>query len=174
MLLASEVGNKELQKPTFHLRKNIVVVSTASYRCMCPEAADEDAKSSGSRTPATEPTSVSLEDVDEVTNVMLMWLAVSEKSSPMPSFSTSWSAQTEINEGLSHWSATFMFNAASIFKNIEATDKTSNSGTLLRLCFFRYWSLRNDGTCKVTLDRGVVWFLNLCASYKKHMSGVYF
>ncbi len=67
-----------------------------------------------------------------------------------------------------------MFNAASIFKNIEATDKTSNSGTLLRLCFFRYWSLRNDGTCKVTLDRGVVWFLNLCASYKKHMSGVYF
>jgi hypothetical protein len=97
MLLASKVGNKELQKPTFHLRKNIVVVSTASYRCMCPEAADEDAKSSGSRTPATEPTSVSLEDVDEVTNVMLMWLAVSEKSSPMPSFSTSWSAQTEIN-----------------------------------------------------------------------------
>ena len=72
-------------------------MSAVLYHCVCPEAADEDLKHSGSRTPARGPKSVSLEDVDEVTNVMLMWLAVSEKSSPMPSFSTSWSAQTEIN-----------------------------------------------------------------------------
>ena len=65
MLLASKVGNKELQKPTFFLRKNIVVVSAVSYRCVCPKAADEDTKLSGLRTPATLSKTVSLEDVDE-------------------------------------------------------------------------------------------------------------
>ncbi len=89
MVLASKVGNKDLQKPTFYLRKNIVVVSAVSYRCVCPEA-DEDTKFSGSRTPATLQKTVSLEDVDEGTNVMLSWLAVSDSTSPMPSVSASW------------------------------------------------------------------------------------
>jgi hypothetical protein len=34
MLLASKVGNKELQKPTFFSRKSIVVKSAASYHCV--------------------------------------------------------------------------------------------------------------------------------------------
>jgi hypothetical protein len=79
-----------MQKPTFFSRKNILVVSAASYCCVCPKAADEDTKSSGSRTPATLPKTVSLEDVDEGTNVMLSWLAVSDSTSPMPSVSASW------------------------------------------------------------------------------------
>jgi hypothetical protein len=61
MFLASKVGNKELQKPTFFSRKIIVVVSAASYRCLCPKSADEDTKSSGSRTPDILPRTVSLE-----------------------------------------------------------------------------------------------------------------
>ncbi len=40
MLLASKVRNKDLQKPTFSSRKNIVVVLATSYRCVCPGAAD--------------------------------------------------------------------------------------------------------------------------------------
>jgi hypothetical protein len=100
MLLASKVGNKELQKPTFFLRKNIVVVTAVSYRCVCPKA-DEDTKFSGSRTPATVRKTASSEDVDEGTNVMLSWLAVSDSTSPMPSVSVSWRRQ---------WIGQFMFS----------------------------------------------------------------
>jgi hypothetical protein len=72
-------------------------------------------------------------------------------------------------EGSYHWSATFVFNADSIFESKEQTNSSSNTGTVLRPCFFRYCSLRNDGTRKVSLDQGVIWFLNLCASYEIHM-----
>jgi hypothetical protein len=68
-----------------------------------------------------------------------------------------------------HWSATFVFNADSIFESKEQSNSLSNTGTVLRPCFFRYCSLRNDGTRKVALDQGVTWFLNLCASYEMHM-----
>ncbi|KAI2505944.1 hypothetical protein MHU86_8444 [Fragilaria crotonensis] len=72
-------------------------------------------------------------------------------------------------EGRDHWSATFVFNADSIFESKEQSDSSSNTGTVLRPCFFRYCSLRNDGTRKVALNQGVIWFLNLCASYEMHM-----
>jgi hypothetical protein len=72
-------------------------------------------------------------------------------------------------EGGFHWSATFVFNADSIFESKEQSDSSSITGTVLRPCFFRYCSLRNDGTRKVALDQGVIWFLNLCASYEMHM-----
>ncbi len=65
-------------------------MSAALYCCMCFKAADEDMKSSGSRAPARGPKSVPFEDVDEGTNVMLLWLAVSDSTSPMPSVSVSW------------------------------------------------------------------------------------
>jgi hypothetical protein len=73
-------------------------------------------------------------------------------------------------EGGFHWSATFVFNPDSIFESIEQSDFSSITGTVLRPCFFRYCSLRNDGTRKVALDQGVTWFLNLCASYEMHMN----
>ena len=93
MLLASKVGNKELPKSTLYLRKNIVVVSAASYRCVCPEAADEDAKSSGSSTRASGSETLSSLNVDAGSNVMLTWLAVSDKTSAMPAIAASWRRQ---------------------------------------------------------------------------------
>ncbi len=57
-----------------------------------------------------------------------------------------------------------MFNADSIFDSVEQRNTSSNEGAALRYC-----SLRNDGTRKVELNQGIIWFLNLCASYKKHM-----
>ena len=93
MLLAAKVGNKELPKSTLYLRKNIVVVSAASYRCVCPEAADEDAKSSGSSTRASGSKTLSSRNVDAGSNVMLTWLAVSDKTSPMPAIAASWRRQ---------------------------------------------------------------------------------
>ena len=55
------------------------------------------------------------------------------------------------------------------FHSEEQSNTSSNAGAVLRLCFFWYCSsLRNDGTRKVELNQGVIWFLNLCASYEKH------
>ncbi|KAI2506509.1 hypothetical protein MHU86_7919 [Fragilaria crotonensis] len=39
-------------------------------------------------------------------------------------------------EGRDHWSATFVFNADSIFESKEQSDSSSNTGTVLRPCFF--------------------------------------
>jgi hypothetical protein len=93
MLLASKVGGKDLPKSTFHLRKNIHVVSAASYRCVCSDEADDDYKTTGSRSPATAPKSVSLDDADKETDVMLTWLAVLDRTHPMPSIAASWRRQ---------------------------------------------------------------------------------
>jgi hypothetical protein len=71
-------------------------------------------------------------------------------------------------EGDLNWSATFVFNADSIY-SVEQRNTSSNEGGTLRSCFFRYCSLRNDGTRKVELNQGIIWFLNLCASCEKHM-----
>ena len=72
-------------------------------------------------------------------------------------------------EGDLHGSATFVFNADSIFDRVEQRNTSSNKGATLRPCFFRYCSLSNDGTRKVELNEGIIWFLNLCASCKKHI-----
>ena len=71
-------------------------------------------------------------------------------------------------EDFSHWSAMFVFNANSISETVEQTNTSSNAGTILRPCFFRYCSVLNDGTHQVGLAQGVIWFLNLCALHKKH------
>ncbi len=112
MLLASKVRNKELQKPTFFLRKNIVVVLAVLYCCVCPKAADEDTKSSGSRTPATLPKTVSLEDIDERKNVMLSWLAVSDSTSPVLSVSASGRQQ-----GIGKFMCKFIIKQCDAFAN---------------------------------------------------------
>ena len=63
------------------------------------------------------------------------------------------------NEGETHWSATFVFNASYIGEERDG---------MLRPCFFRYCSLHPNGDRKVRLDQGIVWFLNLCFTYDLH------
>ena len=142
MLLASKIGSKELQKPTFCSRKNIVVVSAASCRCVCPKAADEDTKFSGSRTPATLPKTVSLEDVDEGTNVMLSWLAVSDSTSPMPSVSASWRRQ-----GIGQFLFIFIIKQCAAFANggnIEIFLQCHEPGAFRFYCMLGFQQLNSN------------------------------
>jgi hypothetical protein len=47
-------------------------------------------------------------------------------------------------------------------------DDNENSNSPLRPSFFRYCSRSPLGTCKLPMDTGIVWFLNLCFSYEMH------
>ncbi|KAI2490595.1 hypothetical protein MHU86_23969 [Fragilaria crotonensis] len=67
------------------------------------------------------------------------------------------------NENESHWSATFVFNAA---YNTSEAEKRNNDG--LRACFFRYCSMDTNGRRNVPNSQGILWFLNLCSSYDAH------
>ena len=68
------------------------------------------------------------------------------------------------NENSSHWSATFVFNAA--FHKSETETTRDNDG--LRACFFRYCSKDPNGRRDVPISQGILWFLNLCVSYDAH------
>lgn len=67
------------------------------------------------------------------------------------------------NENESHWSATFVFNAA---YNTSEVEKRNKDG--LRACFFRYCSMDTNGRRNVPISQGILWFLNLCSSYDAH------
>ncbi len=73
------------------------------------------------------------------------------------------------NKNLSHWSATFVLNAA--FYKSEPDTTKDNDG--LRACFFRYCSKDPNGRRDVPKSQGRLWFLNPCVSYdaqeKKHL-----
>ena len=70
------------------------------------------------------------------------------------------------NEGDSHWSVTFVFNASFIQQDV---DVDSDVG-LLQPCFFRYCSSLPTGSRNTLSSHGIPWFLNLCYSYELHES----
>jgi hypothetical protein len=161
MFLASKVGGKDLLKSTFHLRKNIHVVSAASYRCVCPDEADDDFKTTGSRSPATAPKSVSLDDADKETketDVMLTWLAVSDRTHPMPSIAASWRRQ-----GIGQ----FMFIL--IIKQCAAFQDGVNIEDIAKVVSFNIYN-KYDGTLPVIDEADLLERLNL--SYELDLSKI--
>jgi hypothetical protein len=69
------------------------------------------------------------------------------------------------NEDCEHWSVTFVFNPSFISDNVETVEETDISS---KPCFFHYCSINPLGTRKVSINSGIIWFLNLCFSNKIH------
>ena len=68
--------------------------------------------------------------------------------------------------GETHWTVTFVFNAA---QSLEITQMNSlSTNTSPRVCFYRYNPYEPNGQSKVDLAQGIKWFLNLCASFEEH------
>lgn len=66
-----------------------------------------------------------------------------------------------------HWSAILIFNAS--FIELAQVRECNTKAGCLRPCFFRYCSIRPDGTRNVPTTNGVLWFLNLVFSYANHI-----
>ena len=69
------------------------------------------------------------------------------------------------NEDADHLRVTFVFSPGFIRDNVKDTGDPSNSPIP---CFFRYCSKFPLGTRVVSIDTGIIWFLNLCYSNKIH------
>ena len=70
-----------------------------------------------------------------------------------------------------HWSATFVFNASfhqDLYEAPDVSGTQANKANVQQACFFRYCSIKTDGSRTVKHAQGICWFLNLCHSYNVH------
>ncbi|KAI2502413.1 hypothetical protein MHU86_12070 [Fragilaria crotonensis] len=73
------------------------------------------------------------------------------------------------NEDGEHWSVTFVFNPGYIRDNVGDIENADNSP---KPFFFRYCSKYPFGTRDVSIDTGIIWFLNLSYSTKVYQESM--